>query len=222
MQSYFHYLADLKSLARHRLFNNQQFLWNPEQLLTASVTSPPRPPTHAKTSSLTAVASSSSSSSSSSAASRLQNGSVSFNASSKPSSALSPALPSVTTSPAITSSSGGGGGGCLSCAVVGGGGGLVGSRQGASIDGHDLVFRVNVALTKGFERDVGTKMNLYMSYPGEIVCFFFSRVLSDSTSRFVGPSVGPSVRLSVGPSVTLYFSWVFAVFGLTAPAQMIW
>ena len=46
---------------------------------------------------------------------------------------------------------------------------------------------------------------------------FFSRVLRDSTTRFVGPSVRPSV----GPSVTLYFFWVFAVFGLTAPAQMI-
>ena len=29
----------------------------------------------------------------------------------------------------------------------------------------------------------------------------FSRVLLDSTTRFVGPSVGPSVRPSVGPSV---------------------
>ena len=44
----------------------------------------------------------------------------------------------------------------------------------------------------------------------------FSRVLRDSTPRFVGPSVRPSI----GPSVTLYFFWVFAVFGLTAPAQM--
>ena len=42
----------------------------------------------------------------------------------------------------------------------------------------------------------------------------FIRVLRDSTPRFVGPSVRPSV--------TLYFFWVFAVFGLTAPAQMIW
>ena len=47
-----------------------------------------------------------------------------------------------------------------------------------------------------------------------------SRVLRDSTTRFVGPSVRPSVHWSVGPSVTLYFFWVFAVFGLTAPAQM--
>ena len=54
----------------------------------------------------------------------------------------------------------------------------------------------------------------------------FSRVLRDSTFRFVGPSVDqlvrPSVRPSVGLSVhhTLLF-WVFAVYGLTAPAQVI-
>ena len=45
-------------------------------------------------------------------------------------------------------------------------------------------------------------------------------MLSDSKPRFVGPSVGPSVHRSVRWSVTLYFFWVFAVFGLTAPAQM--
>ena len=54
----------------------------------------------------------------------------------------------------------------------------------------------------------------------------FSRMLRDSTPRIVGPSVlpsiGPSLGLSVGPSVTLYFFWVFAVFGFTALAQMIW
>ena len=51
--------------------------------------------------------------------------------------------------------------------------------------------------------------------------FFFSRVLRDSTTRFVGPSIGPSVGPSVGPSHFTFFL-VFAVFGLTAPAQMIW
>ena len=54
----------------------------------------------------------------------------------------------------------------------------------------------------------------------------FSPVLRDSTPRFVGPSVGPSVRRSVGPSVrrsvTLYFFGVFAVFGFTALAQVIY
>ena len=38
---------------------------------------------------------------------------------------------------------------------------------------------------------------------------FFSRVLRDSTPHFVRPSV------------TLYFFWVFGIFGFTAPAQMI-
>ena len=50
----------------------------------------------------------------------------------------------------------------------------------------------------------------------------FSRVLRDSTPRFVGRSVGPSVRRTVGPSVTLYFFGVNGVFGLTAPAQMLY
>ena len=48
----------------------------------------------------------------------------------------------------------------------------------------------------------------------------FSRVLRDSTSRFVGPSVGPSVHRSIRRSVTLYFFGVNGGFGLTAPAQM--
>ncbi|KAM4598307.1 alpha-N-acetylgalactosaminide alpha-2,6-sialyltransferase 2 [Polymixia lowei] len=50
---------------------------------------------------------------------------------------------------------------CVRCAVVGNGGILNGSRQGQAIDGHDLVFRVNGAVTKGFEDDVGTKTSFY-------------------------------------------------------------
>ena len=39
-------------------------------------------------------------------------------------------------------------------------------------------------------------------HPGNLsLSQLFSRVLRDSTPRFVGPSVGPSVRPSVGPSV---------------------
>ena len=64
----------------------------------------------------------------------------------------------------------------------------------------------------------------------------FSRVLRDSTPRFVGPSVGPSVHRSIGPSVRpsvgrsvrrsvrpshFTFFLVFAIFGLTAPALVI-
>lgn len=52
-------------------------------------------------------------------------------------------------------------GGCIRCAVVGNGGILNGSRQGRAIDAHDLVFRLNGAITKGFEEDVGSKVSFY-------------------------------------------------------------
>ena len=48
----------------------------------------------------------------------------------------------------------------------------------------------------------------------------YSRVLRDSTPRFVGPSVRRSVGPSVGPS-HFTFLFFFAVFGLTAPARVI-
>ncbi|NWI08360.1 SIA7B sialyltransferase, partial [Crypturellus soui] len=50
---------------------------------------------------------------------------------------------------------------CVRCAVVGNGGILNGSRQGRDIDAHDLVFRLNGAVIKGFEADVGTKTSFY-------------------------------------------------------------
>ncbi|XP_019358546.1 PREDICTED: LOW QUALITY PROTEIN: alpha-N-acetylgalactosaminide alpha-2,6-sialyltransferase 2 [Gavialis gangeticus] len=52
-------------------------------------------------------------------------------------------------------------GDCIRCAVVGNGGILNGSRQGKEIDAHDFVFRLNGAVTKGFEEDVGTKTSFY-------------------------------------------------------------
>ncbi|KAI1884223.1 hypothetical protein AGOR_G00224240 [Albula goreensis] len=50
---------------------------------------------------------------------------------------------------------------CIRCAVVGNGGILKGAGQGRAIDGHDFVFRVNGAVTKSFEEDVGTKTSFY-------------------------------------------------------------
>ncbi|XP_077999482.1 alpha-N-acetylgalactosaminide alpha-2,6-sialyltransferase 2-like isoform X2 [Glandiceps talaboti] len=52
--------------------------------------------------------------------------------------------------------------GCTRCALVGGGGILKGSRKGEEIDNHDYVFRVNVAPTKGYEKDVGSKSTHYI------------------------------------------------------------
>ncbi|XP_048466844.1 alpha-N-acetylgalactosaminide alpha-2,6-sialyltransferase 2 isoform X2 [Rhincodon typus] len=50
---------------------------------------------------------------------------------------------------------------CIRCAVIGNGGILNGSRKGEEIDQHDYVFRANGAITKGFEKDVGTRTSLY-------------------------------------------------------------
>ncbi|XP_070407640.1 alpha-N-acetylgalactosaminide alpha-2,6-sialyltransferase 2 isoform X2 [Nothobranchius furzeri] len=50
---------------------------------------------------------------------------------------------------------------CVRCAVVGNGGILRGSRQGKNIDSHDFIFRMNGAVIKGFEEDVGTKISFY-------------------------------------------------------------
>ncbi|KAL3986519.1 hypothetical protein ACER0C_013634 [Sarotherodon galilaeus] len=50
---------------------------------------------------------------------------------------------------------------CIRCAVVGNGGILRGSRQGMNIDSHDFVFRMNGAVIRGFEEDVGTRTSFY-------------------------------------------------------------
>ncbi|XP_036428273.1 alpha-N-acetylgalactosaminide alpha-2,6-sialyltransferase 1-like [Colossoma macropomum] len=52
--------------------------------------------------------------------------------------------------------------GCVRCAVVGTGGILNGSRKGKEIDSHHYVFRMNGAVTKGFEEDVGNKTSVYV------------------------------------------------------------
>lgn len=50
---------------------------------------------------------------------------------------------------------------CVSCAVVGNGGILNDSHVGQEIDGHDYVFRLSGAVTKGYEQDVGTRTSFY-------------------------------------------------------------
>ncbi|XP_066444128.1 alpha-N-acetylgalactosaminide alpha-2,6-sialyltransferase 2-like [Eleutherodactylus coqui] len=51
---------------------------------------------------------------------------------------------------------------CIRCAVVGNGGILNGSRMGQEIDSHDYVFRVNGAIIKGFEKDVGNRTSFFL------------------------------------------------------------
>ncbi|XP_056627304.1 alpha-N-acetylgalactosaminide alpha-2,6-sialyltransferase 2 [Triplophysa dalaica] len=50
---------------------------------------------------------------------------------------------------------------CIRCAAVGNGGILNGSKKGKEIDEHDYVFRVNGAVLKGFEEDVGSRTSFY-------------------------------------------------------------
>nr|XP_023675855.1 alpha-N-acetylgalactosaminide alpha-2,6-sialyltransferase 1-like [Paramormyrops kingsleyae]XP_023675864.1 alpha-N-acetylgalactosaminide alpha-2,6-sialyltransferase 1-like [Paramormyrops kingsleyae]XP_023675873.1 alpha-N-acetylgalactosaminide alpha-2,6-sialyltransferase 1-like [Paramormyrops kingsleyae]XP_023675881.1 alpha-N-acetylgalactosaminide alpha-2,6-sialyltransferase 1-like [Paramormyrops kingsleyae]XP_023675889.1 alpha-N-acetylgalactosaminide alpha-2,6-sialyltransferase 1-like [Paramo len=52
--------------------------------------------------------------------------------------------------------------GCIRCAVVGTSGILNGSRMGQEIDSHDYVFRMNGAIIKGYEEDVGNKTSVYV------------------------------------------------------------
>ncbi|XP_030610101.1 alpha-N-acetylgalactosaminide alpha-2,6-sialyltransferase 2-like [Archocentrus centrarchus] len=54
------------------------------------------------------------------------------------------------------------GDGCVHCAVVGTAGILNGSKMGAEIDAHDYVFRMNAAVTEGFEEDVGNRTSVYV------------------------------------------------------------
>ncbi|KAM4526756.1 alpha-N-acetylgalactosaminide alpha-2,6-sialyltransferase 1-like [Fundulus diaphanus] len=55
-----------------------------------------------------------------------------------------------------------GGDGCVHCAVVGTGGILNGSKMGAEIDAHDYIFRMNGAVIKGYEEDVGKRTSVYV------------------------------------------------------------
>ncbi|KAM8837468.1 alpha-N-acetylgalactosaminide alpha-2,6-sialyltransferase 1-like isoform 2-T2 [Spinachia spinachia] len=52
--------------------------------------------------------------------------------------------------------------GCVRCAVVGTSGILYGSKLGKEIDAHDYVFRMNGAVIKGFEEDVGNRTSVYV------------------------------------------------------------
>lgn len=58
---------------------------------------------------------------------------------------------------------------CRSCAVVGNSGNLRHSGHGALIDSHGSVFRMNKAVTKGFEEDVGRRTTHHFLYPESAV-----------------------------------------------------
>ncbi|KAF1373673.1 hypothetical protein PFLUV_G00241390 [Perca fluviatilis] len=70
-----------------------------------------------------------------------------------------------------------GGDGCVRCAVVGNAGILNGSKMGKEIDAHDYVFRMNGAITQGYEEDVGNRTSVYIHTAHSITSalYFFKK-----------------------------------------------
>ncbi|XP_063312385.1 alpha-N-acetylgalactosaminide alpha-2,6-sialyltransferase 1-like [Pelobates fuscus] len=64
---------------------------------------------------------------------------------------------------------------CVRCAVLGNGGIMNGSGMGKEIDAHDYIFRVNGAITKGFEKDVGNRTSFF---------FFSTNTLMNSLTAY--------------------------------------
>ncbi|XP_035990634.1 ST3 beta-galactoside alpha-2,3-sialyltransferase 8 [Fundulus heteroclitus] len=58
---------------------------------------------------------------------------------------------------------------CRKCAVVGNSGNLQGSGHGRLIDSHSFIIRMNKAVTRGFERDVGNRTTHHFMYPESAV-----------------------------------------------------
>ncbi|XP_006839734.1 PREDICTED: CMP-N-acetylneuraminate-beta-1,4-galactoside alpha-2,3-sialyltransferase isoform X2 [Chrysochloris asiatica] len=54
---------------------------------------------------------------------------------------------------------------CRRCIIVGNGGVLANKSLGSRIDDYDIVVRLNSAPVKGFEKDVGRKTTLRITYP---------------------------------------------------------
>uniref|UniRef100_UPI0037E92EA3 ST3 beta-galactoside alpha-2,3-sialyltransferase 8 isoform X2 n=1 Tax=Semicossyphus pulcher TaxID=241346 RepID=UPI0037E92EA3 len=58
---------------------------------------------------------------------------------------------------------------CRKCAVVGNSGNLRESGHGNLINSHDFIIRMNKAVTRGFEKDVGNRTTYHFMYPESAV-----------------------------------------------------
>ncbi|XP_026908344.1 alpha-N-acetylgalactosaminide alpha-2,6-sialyltransferase 2 isoform X2 [Acinonyx jubatus] len=103
---------------------------------------------------------------------------------------------------------------CVRCAVVGNGGILNGSRQGLNIDAHDYVFRLNGAVIKGFEKDVGTKTSFY----GFTVNTMKNSLISYGNLGFTSVPQGQDLRYIFIPSdIRDYVMLRSAILGVPVP-----
>ncbi|XP_038182313.1 alpha-N-acetylgalactosaminide alpha-2,6-sialyltransferase 2 [Arvicola amphibius] len=103
---------------------------------------------------------------------------------------------------------------CIRCAVVGNGGILNGSRQGQKIDAHDYVFRLNGAVIKGFERDVGNKTSFY----GFTVNTMKNSLISYSSLGFTSVPQGQDLRyIFIPSSIREYLMLRSAILGVPVP-----
>uniref|UniRef100_A0A8C6RMY5 alpha-N-acetylgalactosaminide alpha-2,6-sialyltransferase n=2 Tax=Nannospalax galili TaxID=1026970 RepID=A0A8C6RMY5_NANGA len=103
---------------------------------------------------------------------------------------------------------------CIRCAVVGNGGILNGSHQGQKIDAHDYVFRLNGAVIKGFERDVGTKTSFY----GFTVNTMKNSLISYQRLGFTSVPKGKDLRyIFIPSSIREYLMLRSAILGVPVP-----
>ncbi|KAM5272741.1 alpha-N-acetylgalactosaminide alpha-2,6-sialyltransferase 2 [Ctenodactylus gundi] len=103
---------------------------------------------------------------------------------------------------------------CTRCAVVGNGGILNGSGQGQNIDAHDYVFRLNGAVIKGFEQDVGTKTSFY----GFTVNTMKNSLLSYRHLGFTSVPQGQDLRyIFIPASIREYLMLRSAILGVPVP-----
>ncbi|XP_072040503.1 alpha-N-acetylgalactosaminide alpha-2,6-sialyltransferase 1-like [Amphiura filiformis] len=95
---------------------------------------------------------------------------------------------------------------CKRCAVVGNGGILNGSKIGLEIDSHDYVFRTNVAITDGHEKDVGNKTSFY--------CFgmvTLSNAITEMKMKgFSAPPWNPKIRYVFFPENDWAYRYIYA------------
>ncbi|XP_068610632.1 alpha-N-acetylgalactosaminide alpha-2,6-sialyltransferase 1.1 [Brachionichthys hirsutus] len=100
-----------------------------------------------------------------------------------------------------------GGDRCVRCAVVGTGGILGGSKMGKEIDAHDHVFRMNGAVIKGYEDDVGTRTSVYVHTAHSITT---SRRLLRAHGHAAVPN-DEGIRYAMIPEGTRDFYWLRAL-----------